>query len=551
MLASGRARGRFSVALSFAGEQRGFVKRVANLLAESLCKHRVLYDVFLEAEFTRMNLDQKLQDLYRDESDLIVLIVCGAYDEKSWCGLEWRAIRAKLPGEDPRRLMVLSMDGELPAGIYGTIDGLIKIDAADPDREAERLRDRIVERWHHVWFGDGYDAFAIHDLLRIVEGVSFDKGSVASAWLASSPPPADRAPPVDFFEAIRTLASLIWGHTGAHPLLQFVEQLRGREDLDPKLQAGFARWLDAAVLRHRTSRQVACALPRRAAPDSVTGAPYLLVWLRPPIGCTEPYYVDAWLSGGGSGQRFQPSAGESFERAGLEAAVADVLSQASQFVEAEIRVEFIVPRALLDLPFDRWEYDDYLGDRTRLGIQHHTVVKSAERLLYPVLRKTQQGRWDALQASRPHTIVFTEWPDVTGTGVVFTSSELRTDDVTQALLKSNVGCAVLNHPPPARAMPPHDIYNALMKSGVAIALWGRPCLQGAPRPEADTLRGALHGLSLDAVPGKTQALRVEASRAVAGSEWADGMTLLWDDPTHVPPDEQFKPPAIRPKGSLE
>lgn len=83
---------RFRVALSFPGEHRDLVEAVATSLARSFGRRRILYDRFHEAEFARLNLDTHLQRLYHDESDLVVVFLCEAYERKEWPGLEWRAI---------------------------------------------------------------------------------------------------------------------------------------------------------------------------------------------------------------------------------------------------------------------------------------------------------------------------------------------------------------------------------------------------------------------------------------------------------------------------
>lgn len=64
---------RFRVALSFPGERRTFVRRVAEALSIELGKDAVLYDEYHRVEFCRLNLDTHLQQLYHDESDLIVV----------------------------------------------------------------------------------------------------------------------------------------------------------------------------------------------------------------------------------------------------------------------------------------------------------------------------------------------------------------------------------------------------------------------------------------------------------------------------------------------
>ena len=78
---------RFKVALSFAGEYRNVVSKIADTLAAYFGKDKVLYDKFHEAEFARPNLDLYLQELYHDNSKLIVVVLGKHYNEKTWCGL--------------------------------------------------------------------------------------------------------------------------------------------------------------------------------------------------------------------------------------------------------------------------------------------------------------------------------------------------------------------------------------------------------------------------------------------------------------------------------
>src|SRR5688572_24644335 len=84
---------RFRVALSFAGEKRTYVEKVANSLAGKIGKELVFYDAWHEARLARANLDTYLQAIYLDDSDLIVVFLCADYDKKEWCGLEVRVVR--------------------------------------------------------------------------------------------------------------------------------------------------------------------------------------------------------------------------------------------------------------------------------------------------------------------------------------------------------------------------------------------------------------------------------------------------------------------------
>ncbi|MDD2735228.1 MAG: hypothetical protein PHF56_14925 [Desulfuromonadaceae bacterium] len=60
---------RFSIALSFPGEYRSFVEKVADNLAANITTDRVLYDKYCEAEFARLDLDTYLPNLYRNQSE--------------------------------------------------------------------------------------------------------------------------------------------------------------------------------------------------------------------------------------------------------------------------------------------------------------------------------------------------------------------------------------------------------------------------------------------------------------------------------------------------
>ena len=59
---------RFRVGLSFPGEKRDYVRRVAESLAAALGRENVLYDEYLEAELARPDLDLYLGALYREET---------------------------------------------------------------------------------------------------------------------------------------------------------------------------------------------------------------------------------------------------------------------------------------------------------------------------------------------------------------------------------------------------------------------------------------------------------------------------------------------------
>jgi hypothetical protein len=132
---------RFKVALSFPGEHRSYVAQVAGFLSDSLRQDRVLYDKYHEGEFARANLDAYLQGLYRDQSELVVVFLSKHYDEKQWCGVEWRALRDLLKDRQDASLLFLRFDMAKIPGLF-SIDGYIWIG----ERTARDIADVILER---------------------------------------------------------------------------------------------------------------------------------------------------------------------------------------------------------------------------------------------------------------------------------------------------------------------------------------------------------------------------------------------------------------------
>lgn len=132
----------YRVALSFPGEHRDFVARVANLLADRLGREHVLYDKFFEAQFARPNQDVILQTLYHDQSELVVVFLCSDYEIKLWPQLEWRAIRSLMATEDAR-IMFIRFDDTKVSGVFSNIDGFVEVGDREPAEIAALIMERV------------------------------------------------------------------------------------------------------------------------------------------------------------------------------------------------------------------------------------------------------------------------------------------------------------------------------------------------------------------------------------------------------------------------
>lgn len=135
---------RFAVGLSFPGAYRERVENIADELSKSFTQERILYDYYHEAEFARPNLDTYLQDLYKDETELVVVFICHKYNEREWCGLEWRSIRSRMNMKDYDSIMFMKLDDGEPAGYFGNVDGSINISR----RSNEDVAKLIIQRYN-------------------------------------------------------------------------------------------------------------------------------------------------------------------------------------------------------------------------------------------------------------------------------------------------------------------------------------------------------------------------------------------------------------------
>lgn len=138
---------RFKVALSFPGEKREFVSKIAAGLSDRLGRGNVFYDKYYEPDLARPNLDTILQKVYHDNSDLVVVFLCEEYEMKEWCGLEWRAIRDLIKKRRDEDIMLMRFDGAQISGIY-SIDGYIDLGERSPSEAVDLICRRLENRKH-------------------------------------------------------------------------------------------------------------------------------------------------------------------------------------------------------------------------------------------------------------------------------------------------------------------------------------------------------------------------------------------------------------------
>src|ERR1035441_3954637 len=134
---------RFRIAFSFAGEKRDFIEKVAAILAKQFGEAAILYDKFHEAEFAVYDLGIRLPRLYGEQSDLIVPVLCPAYDAKRWTGWEWGHIYGFFTKADGHRVMPSRFEHASADGLAPTA-GFIELDHKTPEQFATLILERLA-----------------------------------------------------------------------------------------------------------------------------------------------------------------------------------------------------------------------------------------------------------------------------------------------------------------------------------------------------------------------------------------------------------------------
>lgn len=117
---------RFLVAFSFSGAERGLIEPLATALEQRLGEGTVFYDDWYQHYIAGLDGDLRLQKVYAELSELVVIGVSGSYGSKAWPLAEYDAVRARAmklrastDDRDAYRILPLRVgEGEVE-GMYG------------------------------------------------------------------------------------------------------------------------------------------------------------------------------------------------------------------------------------------------------------------------------------------------------------------------------------------------------------------------------------------------------------------------------------------------
>lgn len=125
----------YDVCLSFAGEQRAYVERVAEQLRPHVS---VFYDRYETVALWGRNLYEHLDEIYRMRARYCVIFISQDYARKVWTNHERQSAQARALEENREYILPVRFDETLIPGLLPTI-GYIDIGQMPPERLAELI----------------------------------------------------------------------------------------------------------------------------------------------------------------------------------------------------------------------------------------------------------------------------------------------------------------------------------------------------------------------------------------------------------------------------
>lgn len=131
----------FNVALSFPGEARTLVEKIAQELERRLGPNGYFYDNNYVSQLAQPSLDILLQGIY-SRAKLDVVFLSADYQKKDWCGIEFRAIKDVIFARENSRVMFIRTDDGSVEGVFKT-DGYVDARQYEPAKIAEFICQRL------------------------------------------------------------------------------------------------------------------------------------------------------------------------------------------------------------------------------------------------------------------------------------------------------------------------------------------------------------------------------------------------------------------------
>jgi hypothetical protein len=139
----------FDVALSFAGEDRAYVEKVASKLREMGIK--VFYDKYELVTLWGKNLYDHLQDVYQNKAKYTVMFISKHYADKVWTNHERKSAQARAFVSNQEYILPVKLDETIIPGILKTF-GYINVVDYVPEDLAKLIKQKVgpIQRYEFL-----------------------------------------------------------------------------------------------------------------------------------------------------------------------------------------------------------------------------------------------------------------------------------------------------------------------------------------------------------------------------------------------------------------
>lgn len=132
---------KYHVALSFAGEDRDYVEKVANDLRDQGVD--VFYDKFEETKLWGKDLYTYLRDIYQNRALYTVIFVSEAYRDKLWANHERESAQARAFAESKEYILPAKFDEDIEIPGLLKTTGYIKLNDLTPSEFAAKIIEKL------------------------------------------------------------------------------------------------------------------------------------------------------------------------------------------------------------------------------------------------------------------------------------------------------------------------------------------------------------------------------------------------------------------------
>ncbi|MEW6058402.1 MAG: TIR domain-containing protein [Bdellovibrionota bacterium] len=139
----------YDVCLSFAGENREYVRKVADAL--QILGVRVFFDEYAEVDLWGKDLYTHLDDVYQNAARYCVLFVSKQYAKRVWTNHERESAQARAIRENREYILPVRFDSTAIPGLKATI-GYIHLKGMKPSKLARLIRQKVGDHQRKNFF---------------------------------------------------------------------------------------------------------------------------------------------------------------------------------------------------------------------------------------------------------------------------------------------------------------------------------------------------------------------------------------------------------------